>query len=163
MWTKDERIAALLPEVMQHYKDHDEFSLEHEGQMEEIREDHIENLWYEYTAEYGTESDDGFDEWHGQPTVEQFITERIKKYDADNAPIGADPKTRRMIEDAYYGSKNLCAAILATGKAHGPMTPEQQTAAIEYAHSVRLTEYGMVSTPNIAPRTLRLTDWNLKK
>lgn len=163
MWTKDERISAMMAEVMQHIKEHDEFSLEHEAQMDDIREDYIDDLWHEYIAEYGTESDDGFEEWHGQPTVEHFIAERIKKYEADNAPIGSDPKTRQMIEDAYFGSKNLCAAILATGKTHGPMTPEQQTAAIEYAHSVKITDYGMVSTPNKAPRTLRLTDWNLKK
>jgi hypothetical protein len=37
---------------------------------------------------------------------------------------------------AVNGSKDLCAAILATGKTHGPMTEAQQIAAIEYAHSV---------------------------
>lgn len=81
----------------------------------------------------------------------------------DRSPIGADPKTRHIIEDAFYGSKNLCAAILATGKAHGPMTPEQQIAAIEYAHSVSITDVGMVRVPSKPPRTLRLVDWNLAK
>ncbi len=81
----------------------------------------------------------------------------------DNSPIGADPKTRHIIEDAFYGSKNLCAAILATGKVHGPMTPEQQIAAVEYAHSVKITDVGMVRVPSKPPRKLRLTDWNLSK
>ena len=81
----------------------------------------------------------------------------------DKSPIGADPKTRYMIEDAFYGSKNLCAAILATGKTHSPMTPEQQLAAIEYAHSVEVTSAGVVRVPNKPPRKLRLVDWNLKK
>jgi len=81
----------------------------------------------------------------------------------DRSPIGADPKTRHIIEDAFYGSKNLCAAILATGRGHGPMTEEQQIAAIEYAHSVSVTAVGMVRVPSKPPRTLRLVDWNLSK
>ena len=84
-------------------------------------------------------------------------------YTVDNSPIGADPKTRHMIEDAFYGSKNLCAAILATGKTHGPMTSEQQAAAIEYAHGISITDVGMVRVPSKPPRRLRLTDWNLSK
>lgn len=53
----------------------------------------------------------------------------------DNTPIG--PKSDYEIRvSATNGSKDLCAAILATGKTHGPMTQEQQIAAIEYAHSV---------------------------
>ena len=81
----------------------------------------------------------------------------------DNSPIGADPKTRHIIEDAFYGSKNLCAAILATGKTHGPMTPEQQIAAIEYAHSVKRTSAGVVRVTSHPPRRLRVADWNLSK
>ena len=82
---------------------------------------------------------------------------------ADNSPIGADPKTRHIIEDAFYGSKNLCAAILATGKTHGPMTREQQISAIEYAHSVKVTEIGLMRVASKPPRTLRISDWNLSK
>lgn len=37
---------------------------------------------------------------------------------------------------ATFGSKDLCAAILAAGKTHGPMTEAQQIAAIEYAHDI---------------------------
>jgi len=49
----------------------------------------------------------------------------------------ATPKSDYDIRvSAVNGSKDLCAAILATGKTHGPMTEAQQIAAIEYAHSV---------------------------
>jgi hypothetical protein len=37
---------------------------------------------------------------------------------------------------ATNGSKDLCAAILATGKTHGPMTEAQQIAAVKYAHRI---------------------------
>ena len=37
---------------------------------------------------------------------------------------------------ATNGSKDLCAAILATGKTHGPMTEAQQIAAVKYAHNI---------------------------
>lgn len=81
----------------------------------------------------------------------------------DRSPIGVEPKMRHIIADAFYGSKNLCAAILATGKTHGPMTQEQQTAAIEYAHSIKFVDtvgYRVRSEP---PRTSRLAEWNLSK
>ena len=81
----------------------------------------------------------------------------------DRSPIGSDPKTRHIIADAFYGSKNLCAAILATGKTHGPMTPEQQTAAIEYAHSIKFVDTIAQRVRNEPPRTLRLVEWNLSK
>ena len=81
----------------------------------------------------------------------------------DRSPIGADPKTRHIIEDAFYGSKNLCAAILASGKTHGPMTQEQQTAAIEYAHSVKIVGTIAQRVTAHPPRRLRLVDWNLAK
>ena len=81
----------------------------------------------------------------------------------DTSPIGVEPKMRQIIEDAFYGSKNLCAAILATGRMHGPMTPEQQIAAIEYAHSVKVTDSIAHRVPSTPPRVLRLVDWNLSK
>ena len=81
----------------------------------------------------------------------------------DRSPIGVDPKTRHMIEDAFYGSKNLCAAILATGRTHGPMTQEQQTAAIEYAHSIKFVGIVAQRVRSKPPRTLRLVEWNLSK
>ena len=81
----------------------------------------------------------------------------------DNSPIGADPKTRHIIEDAFYGSKNLCAAIFATGRTHGPMTQEQQTAAIEYAHSIKFVGTVAQRVRSKPPRTLRLVEWNLSK
>jgi hypothetical protein len=81
----------------------------------------------------------------------------------DRSPIGLEPKMRHIIEDAFFGSKNLCAAILATGRTHGPMTPEQQIAAVEYAHSVKVTDTVVKRVSNTPPRTLRLSDWNLSK
>jgi hypothetical protein len=73
-WTKDERITAMLPQVTAHMDAHDELSLEHEAQMNDIREDYLDDLWLEYVAEHGTENDDDFEEWHNQPTVEEFVT-----------------------------------------------------------------------------------------
>lgn len=81
----------------------------------------------------------------------------------DTSPIGIDPKTTHIIQDAFFGSKNLCAAILASGKTHGPMTEEQQTAAIEYAHSVKFVGVTAQRVRNEPPRRLRLVDWNLSK
>ena len=81
----------------------------------------------------------------------------------DTSPIGIDPKTPQIIADAFFGSKNLCAAILATGKTHGPMTQEQQTAAIEYAHSVKIVDTVAQRVRSEPPRRLRLADWNLSK
>lgn len=45
---------------------------------------------------------------------------------------------------AANGSKDLCAAILATGKTHGPMTDEQQIAAVEYAYDIEYIDNIMV-------------------
>jgi hypothetical protein len=81
----------------------------------------------------------------------------------DRSPIGVEPKTRQLIDDAFFGSKNLCAAILATGRTHGPMTQEQQVAAIQYAHSVKITDTVVQRVLSTPPRTLRLSDWNLSK
>ena len=81
----------------------------------------------------------------------------------DRSPIGVEPKTRQLIDDAFFGSKNLCAAILATGRTHGPMTHEQQVAAIQYAHSVKITDTVVQRVSSTPPRTLRLSDWNLSK
>jgi hypothetical protein len=43
------------------------------------------------------------------------------------------------------------------------MTQEQQTAAIEYAHSVKITDTVVQRVSSTPPRTLRLSDWNLSK
>jgi predicted transcriptional regulator len=69
MWTKDERIAALLPQVIEHVNEHDEFSLDHEAQMEAIRDEYMADRLNDYRGETA----DGFEEWHGQPTVEEFV------------------------------------------------------------------------------------------
>jgi hypothetical protein len=43
------------------------------------------------------------------------------------------------------------------------MTQEQQTAAIEYAHSVKFVDAVARPVRNEPPRRLRLADWNLSK
>ena len=73
-WTKDERVAALLPQILAHINENDEFSLEHEAQMDKIREEYLRDLWNDYRGE----DTDVFDEWHCQPTVEDFINEEIE-------------------------------------------------------------------------------------
>ena len=74
-----------------------------------------------------------------------------------------DVNEGRATSDDYFVMKNLCAAILATGKTHGPMTQEQQTAAIEYAHSVKFVDTLAHRVRSEPPRRLRLVDWNLSK
>jgi hypothetical protein len=68
-WTKDERVAELLPQIIAHYRTDDEFSLEHEAKLELIREEYM----WERSNDYRGECADDFEEWHGQPTVEEFI------------------------------------------------------------------------------------------
>ena len=72
-WTKDERVAALLPQILAHYRTADEFSLDHEAQMDAIREEYIADRWNDFRSE----DCDAFEEWHGQPTVEEFIEAQL--------------------------------------------------------------------------------------
>jgi hypothetical protein len=73
-WTKDERVATLLLQARAHFDATGEFSLEHEAQMDKIREEYLRDLWNDYRSEDA----DAFDEWHCQPTVEDFINEEIE-------------------------------------------------------------------------------------
>jgi len=41
------------------------------------------------------------------------------------------------MERIIAGSKALCAAILNSGKLHGPLTEEQQIKAVEYAYNIK--------------------------
>lgn len=50
-WTKDERVAALLPQILAHINEWEEFSLEHEAQLEVIREEYLTDLWWEFRSE----------------------------------------------------------------------------------------------------------------
>lgn len=68
-WTKDERITALLPQVIEHIRTADEFSLRHEAQMGAIREEYLTDLWVDFRSE----DTDAFEEWHNQPTIEEFV------------------------------------------------------------------------------------------
>jgi hypothetical protein len=49
-----------------------------------------------------------------------------------------DQTTINYIERIQEGSKALCAAILKTGRLHGPMTEAQQIDAVQYAHNVMI-------------------------
>ena len=188
-WTTDERTTALMEQAIRHFNEFDELSLKLEVQMELIREEYLTDLWFDFRSE----DTDAFEEWHNQPTVEEFVDaalnsapvqepvqcleipmtestppkgkkDKAAKKTADNtSAIGGDCKTRHMIEDAFFGSKKLCAAILATGKTYGPMTPAQITAAIEYAHNVVIVDKMVKRVKNMPPRTLRLVDWNYSK
>jgi hypothetical protein len=66
-WTKDERTVALMAQAVAHAKEFDEFSPKHEEQLELIREEYM----WERSNDYRGESADAFEEWHGQPTVEE--------------------------------------------------------------------------------------------
>jgi len=68
-WTEDERVTALLPQILAHINEWEEFSLEHEAKLELIREEYLNDLWRDFRGECF----DDFDEWHSQPTVEDFI------------------------------------------------------------------------------------------
>ena len=73
-WTKDERVTALLPQILAHINECDEFSLEHEAKLELIRDEYLNDLWSDYRGEDA----DAFEEWHCQPTVEAFVNEEIE-------------------------------------------------------------------------------------
>jgi hypothetical protein len=49
-----------------------------------------------------------------------------------------DQTTVNYIERIQEGSKALCAAILKSGRLHGPMTEAQQIDAVQYAHNVMI-------------------------
>ena len=53
-----------------------------------------------------------------------------------------DQTTVNYMQRLQEGSKALCAAILKSGKLHGPLTVEKQLQAIEYAHDVELKVIG---------------------
>jgi hypothetical protein len=77
-WTKDERTAALMAEAVRHYLATDELSLEHEAKLELIRDEYLADRWNDYRSE----DTDGFEDWHGQLTVEEVFLAAI---DDDNA------------------------------------------------------------------------------
>jgi hypothetical protein len=64
-WTKDERTVALMVQAVAHANEFDEFSPKHEEQLELIREEYLTDRLNDYRGETA----DGFEEWHGQPTV----------------------------------------------------------------------------------------------
>jgi hypothetical protein len=52
----------------------------------------------------------------------------------------ADPKMVELYNNMRQGSKELCAAILNTGKLYRKMTPEEQLDARLYAFGPELTD-----------------------
>lgn len=73
-WTKDERTAALLLQARAHFDEYNELSLEVEAKLELIREEYLRDLWNDFRGE----DTDVFEEWHCQPTVEDFVNEEIE-------------------------------------------------------------------------------------
>jgi hypothetical protein len=53
-----------------------------------------------------------------------------------------DQTTVNYMERLQQGSKALCAAILKSGRLHGPLTIADELDAIEYAHDVKLKVTG---------------------
>lgn len=73
-WTQDERTVAILALAVEHYLATDEFSLEHEAQLELIRDEYLCDLWNDFRSE----DLDAFEEWHCQPTVEEAFLKEIE-------------------------------------------------------------------------------------
>lgn len=47
-----------------------------------------------------------------------------------------DAKMDAMVRNMKFGSRDLCKAILATGRTHGRMTEAQQIEAVRYAYNL---------------------------
>jgi hypothetical protein len=73
-WTEDERALALLQQARAHFNEYYELSLEVEAKLDLIREEYLNDLWRDFRGECF----DDFDEWHSQPTVEEFIDKEIE-------------------------------------------------------------------------------------
>ena len=73
-WTKDERTTSLLRQARAHFNEFNELSLEVEAQLELIREEYLNDLWRDFRGECFND----FDEWHAQPTVEEFVDKEIE-------------------------------------------------------------------------------------
>ena len=76
-WTKDERIVELMEQAVRHSNEFDELSLEHEAKMELIRDEYLNDLWRDFRGECF----DDFEEWHNQPTVEEFFDATLSAQD----------------------------------------------------------------------------------
>jgi hypothetical protein len=64
-----------------------------------------------------------------------------------------DQTSVRYFADLVEGSKALCAALLRSGKLHGPMTTEQQIDAVKYAHDIT-HDVRLPRRPRAAPRNV---------
>lgn len=72
-WTQDERAVALLAQAVEHANATGEFSLEHEAKLELIRDEYVNDRLNDYRGE----SADAFEEWHGQPEVDEAFSAEI--------------------------------------------------------------------------------------
>ena len=73
-WTNDERTVALMANAVEHYRATDELSLEHEAQLELIRDEYLNELWNDFRRD----DVDAFEEWPCQPTVEEAFLKEIE-------------------------------------------------------------------------------------
>jgi hypothetical protein len=86
-WTTDERTTALMKQAVRHFKEFDELSLKLEVQMDAIREEYLTDLWFDFRSE----DTDAFEEWHNQPTVEEFV--------ASGRSSASEPRSLRRFRD----------------------------------------------------------------
>ena len=56
----------------------------------------------------------------------------------DGSRNGIDQTSVRYFDGLIEGSKALCAAILKSGRLHGPMIEAQQIDAVQYAHNLMI-------------------------
>ena len=57
-------------------------------------------------------------------------------------PVYTDPKVTQYENSCFWGSRDLCRAILKTGKMHRKMTEAEQVEAVSYAYNVDITMKG---------------------
>ena len=84
---------------------------------------------------------------HAPKTMAQSKLTRLTLADR----LVADQSTIRYLNNLRAGSKALCAAILKSGKLHGPMTLEAQIEAVKYAHEVT---HAATPRPRTKPRVV---------
>lgn len=79
--------------------------------------------------------------YHERHAPVRIAQSKLTEVTAANRNV-IDQTTINYMQRLQEGSKALCAAILKSGKLHGPMTVEQQLQSIEYAHNVTLKVIG---------------------
>jgi hypothetical protein len=77
-WTDCPIATALFDKAIAHINAHDELPLDIEAQLEALRAGTLTDLWIEYDRE---NDQDGFEAWHGQPSVEDALVAYEAKLD----------------------------------------------------------------------------------